>query len=187
MSAFLTTLGNKIDIEADKNSPTDQLWLTFRQGLEQAIQKFVPSRTLKSKSGLPWISKKIKSMIRKKEKLYRKMRQSKSQIDTDKFRQMRHKCQSEIRKAYNTFLDGIISPDPKQPPKRFWSYIKSLRKDNVGVAPLKVQGRVASTAASKAEILNSQFTSGNLLATYPTSTDRTTHLCPTSTFRLTAF
>ncbi|KAI8493717.1 DTW domain-containing protein 2 [Branchiostoma belcheri] len=44
-------------------------------------------------------------------------------------------------------------------PKTFWSYIKGLRKDLVGVAPLKVGNTIISDSGKKAEALSSQFKS----------------------------
>ena len=54
----------------------------------------------------------------------------------------------------------MISPDMESNPKRFWSFIKSKRRDKCGTAPLKGEdGFTHSDAAQKAEILNDQFTS----------------------------
>ena len=46
---------------------------------------------------------------------------------------------------------------PKQ--KRFWSYIKFLRKDSTGIAPLKDNDRLFNTSKNKADILNRQYRS----------------------------
>ena len=43
--------------------------------------------------------------------------------------------------------------------KRFWSFVKSLRKDNSGVAPLKDQGKIHADPVDKANILNWQYES----------------------------
>ena len=43
--------------------------------------------------------------------------------------------------------------------KRFWSFVKSLRKDNSGVAPLKDQGKMHADPVDKANILNRQYES----------------------------
>ena len=44
-------------------------------------------------------------------------------------------------------------------PKRFWSYIKSTRCENPGVAPLLQDGILQCDASAKANLLNDQFTS----------------------------
>ena len=46
---------------------------------------------------------------------------------------------------------------PKQ--KRFWSYIKSLRKDSSGIASLKDNGWLFNSPADKANILKHQYLS----------------------------
>ena len=43
--------------------------------------------------------------------------------------------------------------------KRFWGYIKSLRKDTTGVAPLRHDGCLVTEAGGKATILNEQYKS----------------------------
>ena len=41
--------------------------------------------------------------------------------------------------------------------KRFWSFVKSLRKDNSGVAPLKDQRKMHAYPVDKSNILNRQY------------------------------
>ena len=65
---------------------------------------------------------------------------------------------------FATIFRSIIEvgdPDSDQQPKqkRFWSYIKSLRKDTTGVAPLKDSGRLFNAPKDKAEILSRQYQS----------------------------
>ena len=43
--------------------------------------------------------------------------------------------------------------------KRFWTYIKHQRSSNVGIAPLKVNGRLVSDPKEQAGVLNHQFQS----------------------------
>ena len=44
-------------------------------------------------------------------------------------------------------------------PKKLFSFIKSLRTDNSGVAPLKKEGQLVADTKQKANILNEQFKS----------------------------
>ena len=43
--------------------------------------------------------------------------------------------------------------------KKIWSYIKALRKDNSGVAPLKENGKMHADPLDKSNILNRQYES----------------------------
>ena len=58
-------------------------------------------------------------------------------------------------------LIEFVDPDQQHRPrqKRFWSYIKSLRKDTGGVAPFKDNGRLHADPKEKADILNRQYES----------------------------
>jgi hypothetical protein len=62
-------------------------------------------------------------------------------------------------------VDNIIEfgdPEKDENPgkqKRFWSYIKLLRKDTSGVSPLKENGKMLADPKDKADILNRQHES----------------------------
>ena len=43
--------------------------------------------------------------------------------------------------------------------KKFWGYIKSIKKDASGVSPLKKDGVFVSDSKGKANILNQQYAS----------------------------
>ena len=69
------------------------------------------------------------------------------------------------RQAYWKYIENLIEvgdQEQDQQPnkqKRFWNFIKSTRRDNSGVAPLKENGRLYSDPLDKANILNRQYQS----------------------------
>ena len=66
----------------------------------------------------------------------------------------------EIKRANRTYLEEVVSDNFVSNPKKFWSHIKSMGQESVGVASLKNRdGFLKSDNTSKAEILNSQFQS----------------------------
>jgi hypothetical protein len=65
-----------------------------------------------------------------------KARKTKSQRDKDRYRKLKSLTQRTTREAYNDYVTNIISPEQTNTPKRFWSFIKSKKQDNSGVAPL---------------------------------------------------
>ena len=68
--------------------------------------------------------------------------------------------QSTCRKAYAEYMSSIVCADYQNGNrKRFWSYVKSLRRDNCGVAPLKKDGVMYTENNAMANILNQQFSS----------------------------
>jgi S-formylglutathione hydrolase FrmB len=55
----------------DKNPNTDHLWEYFKQKIHDIMNEFIPTKMINnSKRKLPWINKEIKSLIRKRNKLY---------------------------------------------------------------------------------------------------------------------
>ena len=78
---------------------------------------------------------------------------------------MKSKIQRAERQAYWQHVEEVVDPgDPdiddrpgKQ--KRFLSFIKSLKKDNSGIAPLKDRGKVHADPLDKANILNHHYES----------------------------
>ena len=67
----------------------------------------------------------------------------------------------------NTITEGLANNNSKP----FWKYIKAQKNDNVGVSPLKSQGKLHSEGKDKAEILINQFSS---VFTKQTPTDQQT-------------
>ena len=55
----------------------DENWNFFKSKLQQAIDRHVPKKQIKSKRKLSWITTQVKRMIRKRERLYKKARRSK--------------------------------------------------------------------------------------------------------------
>ena len=63
------------------------------------------------------------------------------------------------RKAHDKYISDLLSPNHEHGNKRFWSYIKTKRKDQCSVPSLEVNHQTISDSQSKANILNDQFTS----------------------------
>ena len=66
-----------------------------------------------------------------------------------------------IRMAYYQYINSKIRESNQNGGnlKKFWSFIKSKQNDHIGVAPLKKNGIVHSNSQTKADILNTQFSS----------------------------
>ncbi len=87
----------------------------------------------------------------------------------EKVKSLKKEIQKKMRAAYWDYIESIITPmddtEPTEPGtvrqgmKRFWSYIKSQRKDHTGVASLRENGKTTDNPEEKANILNKQFQS----------------------------
>ena len=142
------------------------LWIEFKSIIHQLMEKYIPIKTLRGKKKpKPWITKTIRALHRKKNKLFKKQKNTRKYKDTDRYRSMKAKVQKAERQAYWQYVENLIDvgdENCEQCPgkrKRFWSYIKSLRKDNSGVAPLKENGKMHADPLDKSNILNRQYES----------------------------
>ena len=123
----------------------------------------------KTKYSLPWIDSSIKRLIRKRDKLYFRARKSSSPDLKNHYKRFRAHVQKSIRDAYWKHVTNIFSlendsPDPDCPrknekAKKFWSFVKSLKKDASGINTLRENGILKTDTLDKANICNRQFQS----------------------------
>ena len=96
--------------------------------------------------------------------MLQRQRKTKKAKDIRQYKETNAHLQKTETQSYWQYVDNIIEigdldqqHQPKQ--KRFWSYIKSLRKDTGGIAPLQDKGRLHDDQKDKADILNRQYES----------------------------
>ena len=125
------------------------LWKDFKTKIHQPMEKFIPQKLIRgNKTHKPWIDKHVRMLQRKRNKLFKKQRASHRAKDISHYRHIKAKVQKAERQAYWKHVENIIDigdPESDHQPnkqKRFWAFIKSLRKDSSGVAPLKENGKM---------------------------------------------
>jgi hypothetical protein len=133
----------------DASTSTDDMWLAFKTKLTTLMKMYIPQKTVKgNKNNKQWINREVKSALRRKNKLFKKKKASQKPSDIKKYKDAKATVQRIQRKAYWEYVDNIIEfgdPEKDENPgkqKRFWSYIKLLRKDTSGVSPLKENGKM---------------------------------------------
>ena len=108
------------------NINVNQLWGEFCNHVKDSLLKHIPHKTPKKRCSLPWISPHIRRQIKKKNRLYRKAKQLNSSDLYNKFLDLKHSIQRDIRASHQQYISNIILPPPdndghcKQ--KKFWSY-----------------------------------------------------------------
>ena len=92
--------------------------------------------------------------------LYDKAKRTGNYADWCHYKQARNRVSALLEAAYRNYCSNLFN-DSSTSKKRFWSYIKTKRKDNIGVAPLKDGENVNTNAKhiAKACISNNQFQS----------------------------
>ena len=147
------------DTFSESSSITD-MWNFIKTKLLEQQEKHVPSKQTSTRYSQPWINKQVKSISRRKKRSHKKARKTKKATDIKRYKQLKQQVTKACKTAYNDYITNIISPDSSENPKRFWGYIKSLKTENTGVAPLKDRSGIIQTENNKkADVLNDQFSS----------------------------
>ena len=137
-------------------------WDHLEGTIVDLMNKFIPKKVPRAPKHKPWITREIISMIHRRDRAHTNWKQTKSAQQHQKFKLLRSQCQNRIRNAQQNYLDTIFNLEENniQSNKRFWTFIKSKKKDSCSVAPLRTEGGVLiSDAIGKANILNNQYAS----------------------------
>ena len=132
--------------------------------MKELITQHIPHKKPTRRDHFPFMTADLRRLIRKRDKYYHKSKKSNDQRIKKHAKELKALVQRKIRNAYWTYIKNIIC-DPEEPgsehrtTKRFWSFIKSLRKDTCGVSGLYDNDTLKSEPVEKANILNRQFQS----------------------------
>ena len=136
---WYTTLNTKGD-----SIPTEELWSSFKDTLHAGVQKHIPHKKVRLKESKPWITPAIRRLIRKRDRLYKKMRKRGREKYEKPYKDLRRQVQQQLRRSYWAYLNDIFEETDTNPSganrhKRFWTYIKHLKTSNIVSCP--PQGR----------------------------------------------
>ena len=73
----------------------------------------------------------------KKKRLLNKARRTKAEKDWEEFRSLRKQVKARMKKSHDDYVDGILQNSLEERPKKFWSFINSMKKDSNGIPTLK--------------------------------------------------
>ena len=63
-----------------------------------------------------------------------------------------------VKESHNAYLNDVIGSSLTENPKKFWSYVRSCKSENIGIPPLKNDNSsISVNDKDKAESLNSYF------------------------------
>ena len=142
------------------NSNIEEMWKFISDHLLRLMEENVPSKLTSSRIQQPWITGDLRRLTRRKRKAFIKARRTQEQRDLDRYKKLKKETRKACKEAYSTYMKNIVGEDQISNPKKFWSFIKSKRCDNMGVAPLRnTDGATYSDKETRANILNRQFSS----------------------------
>ena len=141
----------------------DEVWEKFKVTLLESMAQHIPKKNTKSRDSYPWITQEIRKMIKKRDRLSKKLKKNPrlTELET-KYKETRREVKKLIRKEYWNYVCSLFEEnkdevDARPCLKRFWTYIKHQRSSSVGISPLRHEGKLVTDPKEKAEILNNQF------------------------------
>ena len=141
--------------DTNSSKSVEELWLQFRDGINETMENNIPSKMSTNKTRTPWITHSVKRRLRQKQRAYNKAKTSGNENDWDSFRDLRKLVQKESRASYWKYVRTTCLSSAKQ----FWSFIKKQKTDSSSIPALRSNGQLFSENNKKAEILNQQFQS----------------------------
>ena len=156
---FVSNESNQILQNFTINSPVEEIWSSIKNISSTTLEKFIPSKVTSARHNQPWITRRCRSLIHKKQKFYNRAVRSNSDYDWKKFAEIRLETQRECRSASRTNISRNISDDESRNNKFLYRYVKAKRTDNNGVSPLVENGVTHVHPKDKANSLNRQFSS----------------------------
>ena len=151
----------KLSLQMDTRgfNSIDEKWSCFEGNIHRIMDSCIPSKWTSSRYNLPWFNHSLKRLARRKQRLYNKAKISGKQNDWKAFRVARKIMHKRLKEARNAYISDYLGEAIEENPKRFWSYIKQLKKEEPGIADFEINGSIISDNKSKADILNNQFSS----------------------------
>ena len=101
----------------------------------------------------------MQKICQKEKHLYNKARRTGLDVDWFRFKDAAARSRKTCKKAYNNFISSSVASNNKSDSKRFFSFIKSKRNENVRISPLRENSTMKIADKDKARILNHQFSS----------------------------
>ena len=130
----------------------------FLDTVFSAIDQYIPQIKLKRRSRPPWINKEIMKLVRKKKRLWKRLKSSGSQDLFRRFKELRKKTKRLINHSYSQYLQSL-SDKLQDNPKHFWSF-HSMKSKTKRIPETVIYDNIHSTdLTSKVELFNDYFQS----------------------------
>ena len=124
-------------LENHTSCDTNTKWTEFKNALNNLTEKYVPTKMCKPKDGHPWVTCSIKRLINKRDRLYSKNKQDRSNSTFKlKFTSLKHSIQKHLRESYNNYIESIVmdqqdnNSNTERPNKRLYTFIKQQKSDS---------------------------------------------------------
>ena len=153
-SLNLTSVVDEGDLES--------CWQTWKDLFLAAEKDNIPTKRLRGRNPVPWLTGAVINLIKKKENVRRKLKLNPSESLKVKYQTPRSQVKRAIRESRDEFFESA-NIEFKSNPKRLWSVLKTRSKSrNIPQSVSMATGNLRTTADTPeeiADIFNNYFTS----------------------------
>ena len=123
-------------------------WHNWQKHFLEIMKRWIPKRSLPGHYNLPWLSKSLIQMMKRKNMLFSRAKRSKKVSDFEKYKRIWNRVVAKSK-----FFNSI---DPSNP-KKFWKVVKYFTKNHSSIPTLSHDGTAAHLDDNKAEMLSDFF------------------------------
>ena len=137
----------------------DHHWNCWKEWFLTHVKNSIPMKVVTDTNSPPWIDGEVRHLLRKKYSALKRFRQSRTNARKQKLRTLSQSVKYLVRQKHRGYLEKVKDSFAENP-KLFWRYHKSVRRHRVRNRPeIVYNGETAKTAAHKAELFNTYFSS----------------------------
>ena len=150
------------------DKPVQEQWDHLENTLKSLMNKYIPQKVPRRQKHKPWITRDLITELHQRNRAFRKWKKTQSDDHYAHYLKLRSTCQKNIRNANSDYIRNIFNlenpdePDKSKVTKRFWTYVKSKKKDSCCVSPLKSEGVIVSDAKGNWQTFSIASTSPSL-------------------------
>ena len=153
---------------------------TFTDNLLNIAEECIPTKNVTIRPcDLPWLNNNIRKLMRQRNRLYKRYKKKKTSALFDKFKQLRNKVTSNLRKAKQEYIRSLAYKlkTSNLSLQDYWRTLKSFIKPSQTstIPPLFHENAYISDTNEKANLINNFFAEQSVLddqlATLPDSVD----------------
>ena len=142
-----------------KDIQVEQMWQYLIQKINECQEEFIPYFKDYGKASPPWLNKKITKIIKTRNKQWKIFQKYPSYLNESKYKRIRNKVTTEIRRSKCRF-ESKIADKIKVNPKIFFSYVRSKNRSKTTVGPINNENNILiSDSGTVASMLNTFFAS----------------------------
>lgn len=135
----------------------EENWTFFIENFQQIIKDHTPTKTLSTRTYLPWMSNTLKRLIRKKQRVYNQARCYHRDTDWLEYKSLQKEVNHELKYQHKSYVTNLISSSNNK--KSLWHYLKTQKQDSNGIGTLinPHNGHIITDPTEKANVLNNHF------------------------------